>query len=201
MRCGGIRRHSADWIAAAIQLGAACLVIDVADMRVRHSNSSAPRSRLNLNASLHLPIMGRSTEKFGTDCSMNISQAAERSGISAKMIRYYEGIGLLAAAPRRTNGYRDYGEADVSTLQFIRRTRDLGFSMEEIAALLALWRDKRRSSRDVKRLANTHIADLERRMKDMRAVMRTLRALAQDCAGDDRSDCPILEDLARTAKR
>lgn len=127
---------------------------------------------------------------------MNISEASKRSGISAKMIRYYESIGLLCPAARRNNGYRDYGDDDVSALQFIRRTRDLGFSLEEVSALLALWRDRKRPAREVKRLAEAHIADLERRMKEMRAVLRTLRDLAQHCHGDDRSDCPILEDLA-----
>lgn len=137
---------------------------------------------------------------------MNISEAAERSGVSAKMIRYYESINLLQSVARRDNGYRDYGDAEVSVLQFIRRTRDLGFSMEEVGALLTLWRDRKRPSREVKRLAEAHIADLERRMKEMRVVLRTLRDLAQHCHGDDRSDCPILEDLAsapaaRRAKR
>jgi Cu(I)-responsive transcriptional regulator len=127
---------------------------------------------------------------------VNISEAAERSGVSAKMIRYYESINLLPSVARRDNGYRDYGEAEVSVLQFIRRTRDLGFSMEEVGALLTLWRDRKRPSREVKRLAEAHIADLERRMKEMRVVLRTLRDLAQHCHGDDRSDCPILEDLA-----
>jgi Cu(I)-responsive transcriptional regulator len=127
---------------------------------------------------------------------MNISEAAERSGVSAKMIRYYESIDLLPPAARRPNGYRDYGEPDVSVLQFIRRTRDLGFSMEEVAALLALWLDRRRPSREVKKLAEMHIADLERRMKEMRSVLRTLRTLADHCHGDERSECPILDDLA-----
>lgn len=127
---------------------------------------------------------------------MNISEAAERPGVSAKMIRYYESIDLLPPAARRPNGYRDYGEPDVSVLQFIRRTRDLGFSMEEVAALLALWLDRRRPSREVKKLAEIHIADLERRMKEMRSVLRTLRTLADHCHGDERSECPILDDLA-----
>jgi Cu(I)-responsive transcriptional regulator len=112
------------------------------------------------------------------------------------MIRYYEEIGLLPSAARRANGYRDYDEQDIAVLQFVRRTRDLGFSLEEVAALLALWSDKKRSSREVKRLAETHISDLERRMREMRAVMKTLRQLAQHCHGDERSDCPILDDLA-----
>jgi MerR family copper efflux transcriptional regulator len=127
---------------------------------------------------------------------MNIGQASERTGVSAKMIRYYESIGLLPSAARRANGYRDYGDQDLAVLQFVRRTRDLGFSLEEVAALLALWSDKKRSSREVKRLAETHIADLEHRMREMRAVMKTLRQLAHHCHGDERSDCPILDDLA-----
>jgi len=134
---------------------------------------------------------------------MNIGQAADRSGVSAKMIRYYESIRLLKVF-RRDNGYRDYDDADVAVLQFIRRTRDLGFSLEEVAALLALWRDRKRPSREVKRLATVHIEDLERRMREMRAVLKTLRDLAEHCHGDDRSECPILDDLAtptRTKKR
>jgi Cu(I)-responsive transcriptional regulator len=113
------------------------------------------------------------------------------------MIRYYEEIGLLPSAARRANGYRDYGDQEVAVLQFVRRTRDLGFSLEEVSALLALWSDKKRPSRDVKHLAETHIADLEHRMREMRAVMKTLRQLAQHCHGDERSDCPILDDLAK----
>lgn len=132
---------------------------------------------------------------------MNIGEAASRSGISAKMIRYYEDVKLLTPAARRQNGYRDYSTSDVATLQFIRRTRDLGFSLEEVGQLLALWRD-RRPSREVKKLAESHVADLERRIKDMRAVLRTLRTLVNQCHGDERSDCPILDDLAsRSAGR
>jgi len=128
---------------------------------------------------------------------MNIGQASEQSGVSAKMIRYYESRGLLPAASRRANGYRDYDPQDVAVLQFVRRTRDLGFSLEEVSALLALWGDKKRPSREVKRLAERHIADLEQRIRDMRAVMKTLRDLARHCHGDERSECPILDDLAK----
>lgn len=131
---------------------------------------------------------------------MNIGEASERSGVSAKMIRYYESIALLKAA-RRDNGYRDYDEGDVSVLQFIRRTRDLGFSLEEVAELLKLWRDRRRPSREVKRLATLHIDDLERRIREMRSVVKTLRELANTCHGDERSDCPILDDLAAPRSR
>lgn len=131
---------------------------------------------------------------------MNIGDAAKRSGVSAKMIRYYEEIGLIKAS-RRANGYRDYDESDVSVLQFIRRTRDLGFSLDEASSLLALWRDRKRPSREVKRLASQHIEDLERRMREMRAVVRTLKTLADHCHGDERSDCPILDDFAATMKK
>jgi MerR family copper efflux transcriptional regulator len=127
---------------------------------------------------------------------MNIGEASDRSGVSAKMIRYYESVGLLPEAARRANGYRDYGDQDVAVLQFVRRTRDLGFSLEEVSALLALWSNKKRPSREVKRLAEAHITELEKRIREMRAVMRTLRELASHCHGDDRSECPILDDLA-----
>jgi Cu(I)-responsive transcriptional regulator len=139
--------------------------------------------------------MGRSTGKI-RELSVNISAAAERSGVSAKMIRYYESVGLLKPAERRDNGYRDYGDTDVAMLQFVRRTRDLGFSLEEVSALLALWRDRRRSSREVRRLAESHLANIEARMTEMRAVSRTLKKLVHACHGDDRPDCPILDDLA-----
>lgn len=128
---------------------------------------------------------------------MNIGQASDRSGVSAKMIRYYESIRLLTPS-RRANGYRDYDDNDVAVLQFIRRTRDLGFPLDEVGNLLALWRDRKRPSREVKRLATAHIDDLEQRIRDMRAVVRTLRDLALHCHGDERSDCPILDDLAAT---
>ncbi len=131
---------------------------------------------------------------------MNIGAAAERSGVSAKMIRYYESIGLVSAT-RRANGYRDYDANDVAMLQFVRRTRDLGFSLEEVGVLLALWRDRSRSSRDVRRLAQKHLADIEARMAELRAVTRTLKRLVDACHGDDRPDCPILDDLAAPPAR
>lgn len=129
---------------------------------------------------------------------MNISMAAEQSGVSAKMIRYYESIGLIEAADRRDNGYRDYGDTEVAMLQFVRRTRDLGFSLDEVASLLTLWRNRRRSSREVRRLAEKHLADIDARIADMRAVSRTLKRLVHACHGDDRPECPILDDLAAT---
>lgn len=131
---------------------------------------------------------------------MNIGEAAERSGVSAKMIRYYESVGLLPSAARRSNGYRDYGDQEVAVLQFVRRTRDLGFSLDEVGALLALWSDKKRPSREVKRLAEKHIGELESRIRDMRSVIGTLKELTRQCHGDERSECPILDDLAAPAR-
>ena len=127
---------------------------------------------------------------------MNIGAAAAASGVSAKMIRHYEAIGLLPPTQRRQNAYRDYGEREVHELRFIRRARRLGFSMTEIHALLALWRDRGRPSREVRRIAGTHVADLEARIAEMQAIAKTLSRLVRECRGDDRPDCPILEDLA-----
>lgn len=127
---------------------------------------------------------------------MNIGDAARDSGVSAKMIRYYESVGLLPQAERTASGYRRYRDADVHTLRFIRRARDLGFAMEQIGELLALWRDHGRASADVKKVAQTHIAELEARAQQLMAMSRTLRHLAEHCHGDARPDCPILDDLA-----
>jgi Cu(I)-responsive transcriptional regulator len=127
---------------------------------------------------------------------MNIGAAAEASGVSAKMIRYYEKIGLLDHADRRPNGYRDYGAADVHELRFIGRARTLGFSIEEITALVSLWRDSARPSREVHRIAAEHLAQLEQRAAELASMIRALRGLVTACHGDDRPDCPILDDLA-----
>ena len=127
---------------------------------------------------------------------MNIGAAAATSGVSAKMIRHYEAIGLLRPAERRANDYRDYGERDLHELKFIRRARRLGFSIPEIGELLALWRDRGRPSREVKRIAEAHIGDLQSRVAEMQAMANTLRELVGACHGDDRPDCPILDDLA-----
>jgi MerR family gold-responsive transcriptional activator of gol and ges genes len=126
---------------------------------------------------------------------MNIGAAAAASGVTTKMIRHYEAIGLLRQAQRRANDYRDYGERDVHELRFIRRARRLGFSMEEIGALLALWRDRSRPSREVRRIAEAHVCELEARISEMQAMAKTLRDLVRKCHGDDRPDCPILDDL------
>ncbi len=127
---------------------------------------------------------------------MNIGAAAAAAGVSAKMIRHYEAIGLLRPPHRRANDYRDYGERDVHELTFIGRARRLGFSIREIGALLALWRDRDRPSRDVRRIAEEHVRDLEARIAEMQAMAETLRELVHACHGDDRPECPILDDLA-----
>lgn len=127
---------------------------------------------------------------------MNIGEAAHASGVSAKMVRHYESLGLLPRVARTAAGYRQYSDDEVHTLRFIRRARDLGFGMEEIRALLALWHDRGRSNTDVKRIALAHVADLQRRIDEMQSMQRTLGSLAACCHGDGRPDCPILEDLA-----
>ena len=130
---------------------------------------------------------------------MNIGQAAHASGVSAKMIRHYESLGLLPDIARTESGYRQYDGAAVHTLRFIRRSRDLGFGIEEIRTLLQLWRNRQRASGEVKRVALEHAADLQRRIEEMQAMKRTLEQLATHCHGDDRPDCPILDDLAAEA--
>jgi Cu(I)-responsive transcriptional regulator len=126
----------------------------------------------------------------------NIGEAARASGVTAKMVRHYEAIGLLPPARRTEAGYRLYGMDDVRMLQFIHRGRALGFSLDQIADLLALWRDKDRASADVRRLALAHIDALDRKIAELEAMKRTLATLAGSCRGDARSDCPILDDLA-----
>ena len=127
---------------------------------------------------------------------MTIGQAAKSSAVSAKMIRHYESIGLLPKAQRTEAGYRLYDETDVHTLRFIQRARSLGFPLETIRTLLALWRNRRRSSAQVKELSLRHVAELERKITEMQAMARTLKHLANNCHGDERPDCPILDDLA-----
>ena len=126
---------------------------------------------------------------------MNIGAASAASGVSAKMIRHYEALGLVPGVARTDASYRQYDAATVHTLRFIRRARDLGFSTTEIAELLALWRNRRRSSAEVKRIALAHVDDLQRRIAEMQAMQRTLADLARCCHGDARPDCPILDDL------
>jgi Cu(I)-responsive transcriptional regulator len=128
--------------------------------------------------------------------TMTIGQAAKSSHVSAKMIRHYESIGLLSKAQRTQSGYRLYDETDVHTLRFIQRARSLGFPLETIKTLLALWRNRRRSSSQVKELATRHVTELERKIAEMQSMVRTLKHLAHNCHGDERPDCPILDDLA-----
>jgi MerR family copper efflux transcriptional regulator len=126
----------------------------------------------------------------------NIGDAAGASGVSAKMIRHYESIGLIAPADRTFSNYRIYTQSEVHTLQFIRRARKMGFSMVQIKVLLGLWQDRKRASGEVKRLALEHIRDLEQKILDLESMKKALEGLAHHCHGDEMPDCPILEDLA-----
>lgn len=128
---------------------------------------------------------------------MNIGDAAKASGVSAKMIRHYESVGLFPEAQRTESGYRQYGEKDLSTLRFIRQSRDLGFSIEQIRELLGLWQNRRRPSRQVKALALAHIQELEEKLQELQAMKATLEHLVHCCHGDERPDCPIIETLAQ----
>lgn len=132
---------------------------------------------------------------------ITIGDAAARSGVSAKMIRHYEAIGLVPAGLRSDAGYRLYSERDVHELRFIKRARTLGFSLEQIETLLSLWRDKGRASADVKAMAQAHVAELEARIRELTDMRDTLADLARCCRGDDRPDCPILRGLEEDGER
>lgn len=127
---------------------------------------------------------------------MNIGEASKASGVGAKLIRYYESIGLIPAVERTAAGYRVYSANDVNVLRFIKRARTLGFSIERIQKLVGLWQDRNRPSAEVKRVALDHVAELEAKIAELRAMSDTLKELANACHGDDRPDCPILRDLA-----
>jgi Cu(I)-responsive transcriptional regulator len=127
----------------------------------------------------------------------NVGEAARLSYVSAKMVRHYESLGLLPTVSRTDSGYRQYTDKEIHTLRFIRRARDLGFSMAEISELLKLWQNRRRSSSSVKRIASEHIAALDAKMAEMVAMRKTLQHLAHCCAGDDRPNCTILDELAQ----
>ena len=149
--------------------------------------SAAPRGRRpSLAAPAVLNITG----------PVPIGEAARASGVSAKMVRHYESLGLLGEVARTDSGYRQYSAAEIHTLRFIKRARDLGFSMVEIADLLSLWRDRSRASGDVKQIAQQHVADLDARIAAMQAMRQTLNDLLHHCHGDQRPDCPIIDDLA-----
>ncbi|MCW5655531.1 Cu(I)-responsive transcriptional regulator [Hydrogenophaga sp.] len=126
---------------------------------------------------------------------VNIGTAARLSGISPKMLRHYEALGLLAAVPRTDSNYRQYSLADVHTLRFIRRARDMGFGLDAITELVSLWHNRRRSSASVKRIAQKHMEELSARIEALQAMQRTLDHLLNLCPGDGRPDCPILDDL------
>lgn len=128
---------------------------------------------------------------------VNIGEAARLSGVSAKMVRHYESLGLLPRVARTDSGYRQYSEPEVHTLRFIKRARDLGFSMEEIAGLVSLWQNRRRTSAGVRKIAQKHAQDLGQRIVAMQEMQRTLQHLIHCCHGDERPECPILDELAR----
>ena len=133
----------------------------------------------------------------GASWPVNIGEAARLSGVSAKMVRHYESLGLLPRVARTDSGYRQYAEADVHTLRFIKRARDLGFSMEEIAELVGLWQNRRRASASVRKVAQKHAEELAQRIAAMQEMQRTLKHLIHCCHGDERPECPILEELAK----
>ncbi|MEO7548316.1 MAG: Cu(I)-responsive transcriptional regulator [Ramlibacter sp.] len=133
------------------------------------------------------------------ESQFNIGEAARRSGVSAKMVRHYESLGLLPSVNRTEAGYRQYTGKEVHTLRFVKRSRDLGFSMAEIAGLLKLWQNRRRSSADVRKIAMKHVQDLNQRMAEMEAMRKTLEHLVHCCHGDQRPDCPILDELGGKA--
>jgi Cu(I)-responsive transcriptional regulator len=127
---------------------------------------------------------------------MNIGEASKASGVSAKMIRHYESVGLFPEAHRTDSGYRQYSEKEVSTLRFIRQSRDLGFSIEQIRELLGLWQNRRRPSRQVKALAEAHLKELDEKLQELQTMKATLEHLVHCCSGDDRPDCPIIDSLS-----
>jgi Cu(I)-responsive transcriptional regulator len=131
---------------------------------------------------------------------MKIGDVAQRSGVSAKTIRYYEDVGLIRPAARGENGYRNYSNRDVEILRFIHRARSLGFSVQDVSNLLSLWLDRKRASADVKSVARKHLEDVELRIRQLESIRATLVHLMQRCHGDRRPDCPILEELADEAQ-
>ncbi len=131
------------------------------------------------------------------DIPLVIGQLAQQTGVTAKTIRYYEETGLLPTAARAANGYRMYGERAVHLLRFVKRARDLGFTIEEVGSLLALWGDDERASADVKELATRHLEEIEDKIRKLKNLRKTMRTLIDSCHGDERADCPILDDLAK----
>ncbi|MCM2353126.1 MAG: Cu(I)-responsive transcriptional regulator [Pseudobdellovibrio sp.] len=129
---------------------------------------------------------------------MNIGSAAKLSGVNAKLIRHYESIGIIPKANRSESGYRTYSETDVHILSFVKRSRNLGFSMKEIKKLVSLWRNKARASSEVKMMATKHVSEMEHKIYELQEMVKTLKHLAKNCHGDHRPDCPILNDLAKS---
>jgi MerR family copper efflux transcriptional regulator len=129
---------------------------------------------------------------------MNIGEVADKAGVPAKTIRYYEDVGLIPPARRTESGYRNYDDRDLATLRFVQRARSLGFSVKDVGALLALWNDSARASAEVKRLAANHVDEIDRKLAELKSMRHTLVDLMDRCHGDDRPDCPILDDLAQT---
>ena len=127
---------------------------------------------------------------------MNIGEAARTSGVPAKTIRYYESIGLIPAASRSESGYRSFAQMDIDTLRFVQRARGLGFSVKDVARLLDLWRDRSRASSDVKALATEQIGEIDRKVAELLSMRDSLQHLAEQCHGDHRPDCPILDGIA-----
>jgi len=132
---------------------------------------------------------------------MNIGEAAKISGVNAKLIRHYESIGIIPKAGRSDSGYRTYSETDVHMLSFVKRARNMGFSMKEIKKLVNLWRNKARASSEVKSLAMNHVKEMEQKIAELQDMVSSLRHLAKNCHGDHRPDCPILTDLESPSKR
>ncbi|KQR61869.1 Cu(I)-responsive transcriptional regulator [Acidovorax sp. Leaf160] len=158
--------------------------------------SAAPPAERSRRSGRRAEATATSTPTSAFGWPVPISTAAERAGVSPRMLRHYESLGLLAGVARTDSGYRQYTESDVHTLRFIRRARDLGFSIQEIATLLGLWQDQHRASAQVKQIAQAHIDDLGQRIAAMQAMQRSLQALVGCCQGDGRPECPILDDLA-----
>lgn len=132
---------------------------------------------------------------------MNIGEAAKISGVNAKLIRHYELIGVIPKAKRTETGYRSYSEADIHILSFVKRSRNLGFSMKEIKKLVSLWKNKSRASSEVKTMASKHVDEMEKKILELQNMVKTLKHLSKNCHGDDRPDCPILNDLAKNLTR
>lgn len=143
-------------------------------------------------------MMGRSNKIDGKKVTRTylIAEASTETGITAKMIRHYEEIGLIAAPMRTDAGYRIYTERDLHTLIFVKKARDLGFSTKDIQKLVGLWKNQRRPSKDVKKLALDHIAEMEEKIRELKLMVKTLKTLSLNCHGDDRPDCPILIELS-----